>query len=390
MPLPLYFDYMATTPMDPRVREALLQACQGLVDMGNPSADFHDYNHAAQAAIAKGRAQVAELIHAAPESVLFASGATEANNLAIQGVAKAYQRQGRHLITMSTEHKSVLEVMDALAREGFEVTRLDPRPDGLLDLDQLKAALRSDTILVSIMHVNNEIGVIQNIPAIAELVHASGALLHVDAAQSLGKVPVDVQAWGADLASFSSHKVYGPKGIGALYLRAKPAIRLQPLCYGGGQEHGLRPGTLPTHQVVAFGEACAVAATRMTDDTQRIQGFYDFLWGGLQNGLPKIRLNGHAQQRVPHNLNIAFEGVNGESLMAVLQTIACSRGSACNAATMTPSHVLLALGLSRHLADASLRFSMGRFTTHDEVQQCLDAIIKGVTSLRQLSPLWRG
>lgn len=379
----IYMDHMASTPLDPAVKEAMLEAMD---HCGNPSS-LHDEGLRAQASIDHARDQVARSIAAEPKAVIFTSGATESNNIAIQGAALGYKRQGKHLVTMSTEHKAVLEVYSKLEREGFEVSYLKPQSNGILNLDVLRDALRPDTILVSVMHVNNEIGVIQDIAAISKLVHQSGALLHVDAAQSLGKCAIDVGQMGVDLLSLSAHKAYGPQGVGALYVRPKPKVNLQPIYVGGGQERGLRPGTLVTHQVVGMGLACELAEQRRESECERLAGLHQTLWQGLSEALSGITLNGDEAQRVPHNLNISFADVDGESLLLSLQDLAVSSGSACNAATMEVSHVLTAIGVPRALAHSAIRFSMANTTTAAEVDQCVAMVVRAVQRLRAMAPL---
>ena len=379
----IYLDYMGTTAVDPMVVDAMVKAMDCY---GNPSS-LHQMGMAAKACIERAREQVATVIAAETREIIFTSGATESNNIALQGAAQAYERQGKHLITVATEHKAVLQVFTHLERQGFEVTYLKPQPNGILDLDTLADALRSDTILVSVMQVNNEIGVIQDITAISDLVHQHGALLHVDAAQSMGKCPIDVKQMGVDLLSLSAHKAYGPKGVGALYVRRKPRVHLSPLYVGGGQEHGLRPGTLATHQIVGMGLAFEIVHAQQEKECARIYALQQKLWQGLNGALADITLNGDAIQRVPHNLNVSFAGVDGESLLLSLQGLAVSSGSACNAATMEVSHVLTAIGVPRALADSSIRFSFGCATTSEEIDKCLDMVVAAVQRLRAMSPL---
>jgi cysteine desulfurase len=387
MQLPIYLDYMATTPLDPRVMRKMLEYLELPDNFGNPSSNTHRYGWMAQSAVEHARQQVATLVGAEPREIIWTSGATESNNLAIKGAARFYQRKGKHIITCKTEHKAVLDVCAQLAREGFEVTYLTPQTNGLIDLQALAAALRPDTVLVSIMHANNEIGVIQDLIAIGELTKAHGALLHVDAAQSAGKTPIDLQNLPVDLMSFSAHKLYGPKGIGALFVRHKPRVRLEPLLHGGGQELGLRPGTLATHQIAGMGEAFAIAQTEMSAEILRVRKLRDTLWQTLQS-LPEIHLNGDYEQRLPGNLSVSFGYVEGESLLLALQDLAVSSGSACTSATIEPSYVLRALGRDDVLAHSTVRFSLGRFTTGEEIDFAGRTVVAAVERLRNLSPLW--
>ena len=385
--LPIYLDYSATTPVDPRVAEKMC-ACltpDGL--FGNPASRSHPFGWQAEEAVEAARAQVAALINADPKEIVWTSGATESDNLAIKGAAHFYQKKGKHIVTMKTEHKAVLDTCRQLEREGFEVTYLDPRDDGLVDLDAFQAALRDDTTVVSIMHVNNEIGVIQDIGAIGEICRERGIIFHVDAAQSAGKVPIDMQALKVDLMSFSAHKIYGPKGIGALYVRRKPRVRLEAQMHGGGHERGMRSGTLPTHQIVGMGEAFRIAKEEMAAENERIRMLRDRLWNGL-NDMEEVYLNGDLDQRVVHNLNVSFNFVEGESLIMSLRDIAVSSGSACTSASLEPSYVLRALGRDDELAHSSIRFSIGRFTTAEEIDYTIELVKKAVGKLRELSPLW--
>lgn len=378
--LPLYFDYMATTPVDMRVVEKMLQ-CLGLDGIfANAGSVTHVYGKLAAQAIEEARIQVADSINARSADIIFTSGATEANNLAILGAAHFYQRKGKHLITMSTEHKSVLDSFYQLEKEGFSVTWLQPDSDGLLNLSELEQALTAETILVSIMQVNNEIGVIQDIAAIGELLRNKGILFHVDAAQSAGKLAIDLDKLSIDLMSFSAHKNYGPKGVGALYVRQKPRIRLQPLSFGGGQENGLRAGTLPTHQIVGMGEAFALAQASRVEEQARILQLREQLWNGIKH-LPGIRLNGHPSQRVAGNLNITFPGIESESLLLALKDLAVSSTSACMAASLQPSYVLRAIGLDADAAYSSIRLSPGRFTTEEQVKQAVEIICREINKL---------
>ncbi|WP_295392670.1 IscS subfamily cysteine desulfurase [uncultured Thiodictyon sp.] len=387
MKLPIYMDYSATTPVDPRVAERMCACLTNAGNFGNPASRSHAFGWAAESAVEDARRQVAELINADPRELAWTSGATESNNLAIKGAAHFYQKRGRHLITVKTEHKAVLDTCRQLEREGFEVTYLDPEPNGLIDLDRLAAALRDDTILVSVMHVNNEIGVIQDLTAIGELTRARGALFHVDAAQSTGKVAIDLQTLPVDLMSFSAHKTYGPKGIGALYVRRKPRVRIEAQMHGGGHERGLRSGTLATHQIVGMGEAFRIARLEMADENARVLTLRQRLWDGLKD-LDQVFLNGDEQQRVAGNLNVSFAYVEGESLIMALKDLAVSSGSACTSASLEPSYVLRAIGREDELAHSSIRFTLGRFSTADEVDYAIAKIRTQVERLRGLSPLW--
>ena len=374
---PIYFDYMATTPVDPRVIEKMMMYLGPNGHFGNPASTQHVFGQNAAQAVEKARLQVAELVGASADEIVFTSGATEADNLAILGAARFYQRKGRHVITMSTEHKAVLDSMHQLEREGFEVTYLPPQPDGLLNLVALEDALRDDTLLVSIMHVNNELGVIQDIAGIGTILRGRGIVFHVDAAQSTGKLPINLNELPVDLMSFSAHKTYGPKGIGALYVRRKPRIRLEPQTFGGGHEGGLRSGTLATHQIVGMGEAFALASASMIEEQARILDLRQRLWNGIKQ-IPGIRLNGHEQCRVAGNLNISFSGIDGAKLLPLLHPLAVSTTSACMSVLGHPSYVLRAIGLSPELAQASIRLSLGRFTTKEDVDQAISIILKGV------------
>lgn len=375
---PIYFDYMATTPIDPRVIERMLETMGPGACFGNPSSKTHIYGHEAARAVDFARSQIAQTVGASTSDIVFTSGATEANNLAILGAARFYQNKGRHIITMSSEHKAVLDCMLQLEREGFEVTRLSPQPDGILELAALEHALREDTILVSIMHVNNETGVIQDIAAIGNMLRGKGIIFHVDAAQSVGKLVVNLQQLSVDLMSFSAHKVYGPKGIGALYVRHKPRIRLQPVLFGGGQERGMRPGTLPTHQIVGMGEAFAIASASMEIEVARILSLRQRLWQGIGH-IPGIQLNGHPEQRVAGNLNVSFTRFEGTNLIEVLSELAISTSSACTSMRDEASHVLRAMGLTTEQASRSIRISIGRFTTDEEIEQAIKIIHNAAT-----------
>ena len=385
--VPIYMDYSATTPVDERVAEKMC-ACltrQGL--FGNPASRSHEFGWKAESAVEQARAEVAKLINANPKDIIWTSGATESNNLAIKGAAHFYQKQGKHIITLKTEHKAVLDSCRQLEREGYEVSYLDPESNGLLDLDKFQAALRDDTILVSIMHVNNEIGVIQDIATIGEICRDRKIIFHVDAAQSAGKVEIDLEQLKVDLMSFSAHKIYGPKGIGALYVRRKPRVRLEAQMHGGGHERGLRSGTLPTHQIVGMGEAFRIAREEMAAEEARISALRDRLWNGLSD-MEEVYLNGDMEQRVPGNLNVSFNYVEGESLIMALKDMAVSSGSACTSSSLEPSYVLRALGRSDELAHSSIRFSIGRFTTAEEIDYIVERMKEKVGKLRDLSPLW--
>ncbi|MCB1880467.1 MAG: IscS subfamily cysteine desulfurase [Gammaproteobacteria bacterium] len=387
MKLPIYMDYSATTPVDPRVAEIMCSYLTPDGKFGNPASRSHRFGWDADDAVEESRNQVAALINANPKEIVWTSGATESDNLAIKGAAQFYHRQGKHIVTCKTEHKAVLDTCRQLEREGFAVTYLDPEPSGLIDLAKLEAALRDDTILVSIMHVNNEIGVIQDIAAIGELTRSRKILLHVDAAQSAGKVPIDTETMKIDLLSLSAHKIYGPKGIGALYVRRKPRVRLEAQMHGGGHERGMRSGTLATHQIVGMGEAFRIAREEMASDNARILGLRDRLWSGLSD-LEEVYLNGHLEQRTVGNLNVSFAYVEGESLIMALKDIAVSSGSACTSASLEPSYVLRALGREDELAHSSIRFTIGRFTTEEEIDFVVDLVRRQVLRLRELSPLW--
>lgn len=387
MKLPIYLDYSATCPADPRVAEKMMQCLTLDGNFGNPASRSHRFGWQAEEAVDEARNHVADLIGADPREIVFTSGATESNNLAIKGAAHFYVKQGKHIITCKTEHKAVLDTCRHLESEGYEVTYLEPQSDGLLTLQQIEAAMRPDTILVSIMHVNNEIGVVQDVAAIGELCRARKILFHVDAAQSAGKVAIDVDAMKIDLLSLSAHKVYGPKGIGALYVRRKPRVRLEAQMHGGGHERGMRSGTLATHQIVGMGEAFRIAKEEMVDESIRIQALRDRLYDGLKD-IEQVFVNGSMEHRVAGNLNISFAYVEGESLMMALKDLAVSSGSACTSASLEPSYVLRALGLNDELAHSSIRFSIGRFTTEEEVDYAIGLIRNSIGKLRDLSPLW--
>jgi len=382
---PIYLDYGATTPCDPRVVDAMIPWLRE--HFGNPASRSHAWGWEAEEAVEQARGYVAELIGADPREIVWTSGATESNNLALKGAAHFYKGKGKHLITVKTEHKAVLDTMRELERQGFEVTYLDVQEDGLLDLDQFKAAIRPDTILASVMFVNNEIGVIQDIPAIGAICREKGVLFHVDAAQATGKVEIDLAQLPVDLMSLASHKTYGPKGIGALYVRRKPRVRLEAQMHGGGHERGMRSGTLPTHQCVGMGEAFRIARLEMAQDNAKARALHDRLLNGLKD-VEQTFLNGHAEKRVPQNLNMSFNFVEGESLIMGIKGLAVSSGSACTSASLEPSYVLRALGRSDELAHSSLRMTIGRFTTEEEIDYAISTIKLNVAKLRELSPLW--
>ena len=387
MKLPIYFDYSATTPVDKRVAEKMMQYMTNEGHFGNPASRSHKFGWQAEEAVDIARNQIAELINADPREIVFTSGATESDNLAIKGAANFYSKKGKHIITCKTEHKAVLDTCRELERQGFEVTYLDPEDNGLIDLNKLEAAMRDDTILVSIMHVNNEIGVIQDISEIGEMCRARKIIFHVDAAQSVGKIPLDMQHMKVDLLSISAHKMYGPKGIGALYVRRKPRIRLEAQMHGGGHERGMRSGTLATHQIVGMGEACRLAKEEMAQDLVHVTAMRDRLWAGL-NAMEQVFVNGDFDKRYPGNLNVSFNFVEGESLIMALKDLAVSSGSACTSASLEPSYVLRALGLNDEMAHSSIRFSFGRFTTSEEIDYAIELIQKSIGHLRDMSPLW--
>ncbi|MDP1654669.1 MAG: IscS subfamily cysteine desulfurase [Hylemonella sp.] len=382
---PIYLDYGATTPCDPRVVDAMIPWLRE--HFGNPASRSHAWGWEAEEAVENARGYVAELVGADPREIVWTSGATESNNLALKGAAHFYQGKGKHLITVKTEHKAVLDTMRELERQGFEVSYLDVQEDGLLDLDKLKAAIRPDTILISVMFVNNEIGVIQDIPAIGALCREKGIIFHVDAAQATGKVEIDLNTLPVDLMSLASHKTYGPKGIGALYVRRKPRVRIEAQMHGGGHERGMRSGTLPTHQCVGMGEAFRIAKLEMAQDNAKARALHDRLLNGLKD-VEQTFLNGHAEKRVPQNLNMSFNFVEGESLIMGIKGLAVSSGSACTSASLEPSYVLRALGRSDELAHSSLRMTIGRFTTEEEIDYAISTIKLNVAKLRELSPLW--
>jgi cysteine desulfurase len=387
MKLPIYFDYSATCPVDPRVAEKMVQCMTMDGNFGNPASRSHRFGWQAEEAVDTAREQIAELLNADPREIVFTSGATESDNLAIKGAAHFYGKKGKHVITCKTEHKAVLDPCRQLEREGYEVTYLEPEANGLIDMAKLRDAMREDTVLVSIMHVNNEIGVIQDVAAIGELCREKKVIFHVDAAQSAGKLPIDVQEMKIDLISLSAHKIYGPKGIGALYVRRKPRIRLEAQMHGGGHERGFRSGTLATHQIVGMGEAFRIAKDEMDKDYQHALALRDRMLKGLE-GIEAMTINGDLEHRVPNNLNISFAFVEGESLLMALKDLAVSSGSACTSASLEPSYVLRALGLNDELAHSSIRFSFGRFTTEEEVDYAVSQIRGAVEKLRDMSPLW--
>jgi len=385
--IPIYMDYSATTPVDERVAEKMCTYLTRQGIFGNPASRSHEFGWKAESAVEQARVDVAQLINANPKEIIWTSGATESNNLAIKGAAHFYQKNGKHIVTLKTEHKAVLDTCRQLEREGYEVTYMDPEPNGLLDLEKFRAALRDDTTVVSIMHVNNEIGVIQDIAAIGEICRERKIIFHVDAAQSAGKVEIDTEKLKVDLMSFSAHKVYGPKGIGALYVRRKPRVRLEAQMHGGGHERGLRSGTLPTHQIVGMGEAFRIAREEMAEDDARIRVLRDRLWNSL-NDMEEVYLNGDMDHRISGNLNVSFNYVEGESLIMALKDMAVSSGSACTSSSLEPSYVLRALGRNDELAHSSIRFTIGRFTTEEEIDYVAGLLREKVGKLRDLSPLW--
>ena len=385
--LPIYLDYSATTPIDPRVAAKMSECLTIEGNFGNPASRSHEFGWVAEKAVDLARQQVADLVNADPREIVWTSGATEADNLAIKGAAHFYKKKGNHIITMKTEHKAVLDTCRQLEREGFEVTYLDPQENGLLDLEKLKAATTDQTILISVMHVNNEIGVIQDIEAIGEFAREHGIIFHVDAAQSTGKVEIDLEHMKVDLMSFCAHKTYGPKGIGALYVRRKPRVRLEAQMHGGGHERGMRSGTLATHQIVGMGEAFRIAKEDMATENERIRMLRDRLYSGL-NDMEEVYVNGDLEHRIAGNLNISFNFVEGESLIMALRDLAVSSGSACTSASLEPSYVLRALGRNDELAHSSIRFTIGRFTTAEEIDYTVVLVRAAVEKLRDLSPLW--
>ena len=382
---PVYLDYAATTPVDKRVAEKMIPYLTET--FGNPASNSHAFGWTAEEAVEKARANIAALINADPKEIVFTSGATESDNLAIKGAANFYKTKGKHLITVKTEHKAVLDTMRELERQGFEVTYLGVQENGLIDLEELKAAIRDDTILISVMWVNNEIGVVQDIPAIGEICRERKIIFHVDAAQACGKVPVDVEAAKIDLLSMSGHKVYGPKGIGALYVRRKPRVRLEAQMHGGGHERGFRSGTLPTHQIVGMGEAFRIAKEELKQDMAHYRKLRDIFLKGIED-IEEVYINGDLEHRAPNNLNVSFNFVEGESLIMAVKELAVSSGSACTSASLEPSYVLRALGRNDELAHSSLRITFGRMTTEEEVQFAAELIKSKIGKLRELSPLW--
>jgi len=382
---PIYLDYSATTPVDPRVVDAMVPWLYE--NYGNPASRSHSIGWAAEEAVERAREEVAKLVNADPREIVWTSGATESINLAVKGAANFYHQRGKHIITPKTEHKATLDTCRELERQGFEVTYLNVQENGLLDIEVLKAALRPDTVLVSILFVNNEIGVIQDIEAIGELLREKGIIFHVDAAQATGKVVIDLQKLKVDLMSFSAHKTYGPKGMGALFIRRKPRVRIEAQIHGGGHERGFRSGTLPTHQIVGMGEAFRIAREEMGVESERIRMLRDRLWAGLST-IEEVYLNGDMERRVPHNLNVSFNYVEGESLIMAIKELAVSSGSACTSASLEPSYVLRALGRNDELAHSSIRFTIGRFTTEQEVDFAIDLLKSRVGKLRDMSPLW--
>ena len=385
MRLPIYLDYSATTPVDPRVAEKMIPYLTE--HFGNPASRSHAFGWETEKAVENARGEVARLANCDPKEIVWTSGATESINLALKGVAHFYRQKGKHLVTVKTEHKATLDTMRELEREGFEVTYLDVAPDGLLDLARFEAALRPDTTLVSVMYVNNEIGVIQDVAAIGEICRKRGIVFHVDAAQASGKLSIDLASLKVDLMSFSAHKTYGPKGVGALFVRRKPRVRLEAQMHGGGHERGMRSGTLPTHQIVGMGEAFRLARLEMESDNARIRKLRNKLWDGLSQ-IEEVYVNGDMERRVPHNLNASFNFVEGESLIMAIKDVAVSSGSACTSASLEPSYVLRALGRSDELAHSSIRFTVGRFTTEEEIDYTVALVKRKIAKLRELSPLW--
>ena len=384
---PIYLDYASTTPVDDRVANKMMEFMKMDGQFGNPASRSHYYGWTAESAVSEARKHVADLVNADPREIVWTSGATESDNLAIKGAAHFYQKKGKHVITVKTEHKAVLDACRQLEREGFDVTYLEPMGNGLLDIQELKSEIREDTILISVMHVNNEIGVIQDIESIGNVCREKGIIFHVDAAQSAGKIPIDLQKLNVDLMSFSAHKIYGPKGIGALYVCRKPRVRLEAQIHGGGHERGLRSGTLPTHQIVGMGEAFRIAMLEMDKDFQHISALKHRLWDALKD-MEEVYLNGDENERYPGIMNISFNFVEGESLIMATKDIALSSGSACTSASLEPSFVLRAIGRSDELAHSSLRMSIGRFTTEREIDHTVEVVKVAVKKLRELSPLW--
>ena len=385
MKTPIYLDYSATTPVDPRVAAKMIPYLTE--HFGNPASRSHAFGWETEKAVEEAREEVARLVHCDAKEIVWTSGATESINLALKGAANFYKDKGKHLVTLKTEHKATLDTMRELERAGFEVTYLDVGADGLLDLEKFKAALRPDTIVASVVYVNNEIGVIQDVPAIGEICRARGVILHVDAAQATGKLGIDLSTLKVDLMSFSAHKTYGPKGVGALFVRRKPRVRIEAQMHGGGHERGMRSGTLPTHQIVGMGEAFRLARLDMASDNDRIRMLRDRLWQGL-SAIEEVYVNGDLERRVPHNLNVSFNFVEGESLIMAIKDVAVSSGSACTSASLEPSYVLRALGRSDELAHSSIRFTVGRFTTEAEIDYTVELVKRKIAKLRELSPLW--
>ena len=385
MKFPIYLDYSATTPVDPRVAQKMIPFLTE--QFGNAASRSHAFGWEAEKAVEEAREHVAALLNADPKEIIWTSGATEGNNLAIKGAANFYKGKGKHVVTMKTEHKAVLDTVRELERQGFEATYLDPEQNGLLDLEKFKAALRPDTVLVSVMMVNNEIGVIQPVAEIGEICRTKGIIFHCDAVQAAGKIPIDLQKLKADLLTVTAHKVYGPKGIGALYVRRKPRVRIEPQIHGGGHERGLRSGTLPTHQIVGMGEAFRIAKLEMAAESERIRSLRDRLLAGFED-MEEVYVNGDIERRIPGNLNVSFNFVEGESLIMGIKDVAVSSGSACTSASLEPSYVLRALGRSDELAHSSIRFTIGRFTTEDEIDYAVRLLRSKIGKLRELSPLW--
>lgn len=388
MKLPIYLDYSSTTPVDPRVVEKMMKCMTIDGNFGNPSSRSHCFGWQAEEAVDIARNQIAELVNSDPREIIFTSGATESNNLAIKGVANYYQKKGKHIITSKTEHKAVLDSCRQLEFKGFEISYLSPKNSGLIDLHQLKEAIRADTILVSIMHINNEIGIIQNIASIGELCRNLGIFFHVDATQSVGKLPIDLNQLKVDLMSFSAHKLYGPMGIGALYIRHKPPIQLEAQQHGGGHERGVRSGTLPVHQIVGMGEAYRIAKEEIVKESSRLLSLRQRLWNGIKN-IEEVYLNGDLKNGAPHILNVSFNYVKGELLMMAIKNLAVSSGSACTSEILEPSYVLKALGINDELAYSSIRFSFGRFTTEEEIDYAIKLVHNQIVRLRDLSPTWK-
>lgn len=387
MKTPIYLDYASTTPIDKRVADKMFEFMTMDGKYGNPASRSHSFGWDADEAVSISRKHIADLINADPREIVWTSGATESDNLAIKGAAHFYKKKGKHIITVKTEHKAVLDACRQLEREGFEVTYMEPMSDGILDLEKLEAEIREDTVLISVMHVNNEIGVIQDIEKIGELARSKNIIFHVDAAQSAGKIDIDLEKMKVDLMSFSAHKIYGPKGIGALYVRRKPRVRLEAQIHGGGHERGLRSGTLPTHQIVGMGEAFRIAKEEMNKDYEKILQLRNRLWNGVKD-MEEVYLNGDFENRYPGIMNISFNYVEGESLIMATKDIAVSSGSACTSASLEPSFVLRAIGRSDELAHSSLRMSIGRFTTEEDIDLTIETVTKAVEKLRTLSPLW--